>query len=141
MRANEFRQWQAGAAGLEVPQRHVERGDRLGGDARAADRCAGPQQRLVDPVDVRRVLAERDVRDLREVGELGPSARALGVGEAHALVALLGDDLDEQQHRLGQRFLTSGKHLRVADRRLQRQDYMGKREVADAIRHRTPKLI
>jgi hypothetical protein len=31
---------------------------------------------LVDPVDVRRVLAERDVRDLGKVSELGAPARS-----------------------------------------------------------------
>jgi len=54
-------------------------------------------------------------------------------------MALLGDDLDEQQHRLGQRLLAPGEHLRVADRGLQRQHNVRKGEVADAIGHQAPK--
>jgi hypothetical protein len=56
-------------------------------------------------------------------------------------MTLFGDDLDEQQHRFGQRFLPTGEHLRVADRRLQRQYYVRKGELADAVGHRTPVAV
>ena len=108
------------------------------GDAGPPDRCACPQQGLIDPVDVGRVEAERDVRDLLEVGVLGAAACALRIGEAHTFVALFGDDLDEQQHGLGQRLLAAGQHLRIADWVLQRQHDVRKREVADAVGHQTP---
>ena len=75
MRAEELGQRQAGAAGLEVVQRDVEGGDRLRGDAGAADRGAGPHERLVDLGDVVGVLADGDVRDLLEVGVLRPCRR------------------------------------------------------------------
>ena len=94
-----------------------------------------PQQRLVDAVDVGRVGPDRGVGHLGEVGELGPSARAFRVAEAHALQALFGGDFGEQEHGLGQRLLPAGKHLGVADRIGQREDDMGKRDVADAVGH------
>ena len=96
MGADQFGQRQVRAAGLEVPQGDVERRDGLGGDAGAADGCARPQQRLVDAVDVGRVLADRDVGDLLQMRELGSSARAFGVAEPHALDALFGGDLGER---------------------------------------------
>lgn len=90
---------------LEVPQRDIECGDRLRGDPRSVYRRAGPEQGLVDPVDVGRVLAQRDVCDLLKVGVLGSAACSFGVGEPHPLLPLLGGDLDEQEDRLRQRLL------------------------------------
>ncbi len=116
VRAEQLGQREVGAAGLEVPQRHVERGHGLGRDAGAADGGARPHQRLVDLGDVARVLPDRDLGDLLEVGELRLAARALGVGEPHAGEALLGGDLDEEQHRLGERLLLAGEHLGIAHR-------------------------
>ena len=134
--ADELGQRKPGPSCLEVPQRDVQCGDRLGGHARSADRCACPQQRLVDAVDIGRVCPDRGVGHLGEVGELGPSARALRVAEAHALQALFRGDLGEQEHGLGQRLLPAGEHLGVADRVGQREDDMGKRDVANAVGHR-----
>ena len=133
VRAEQLGQRQAGAAGLEVVERDVERGDGLGRDAGAADRGAGPHQRLVDLRDVVGVLADGDLHDLLEVGVLRLAAGALGVGEAHALEALLGGELDEEHHRLGERLLPAGEHLGVADRVGQRQDDVGQSEAADAV--------
>ena len=127
MGADQFGQRQAGPASLEVPQRDVERRDRLGGHAGAPDRRTRPEQGLVDPVDVGRVLTVRGLGDLREVGVLSPAAGALRVAEPHALEALLGGDLNEEQHRLGQRFLPTREHLRIADGSLERQDHVGER--------------
>ena len=59
VRAEELGQREAGALGLQVPQRDVERGDGLGGDAAATDRGAGPEQLGPEPADVVRVLAEQ----------------------------------------------------------------------------------
>ena len=138
VRPEQLGQREPGAARLEVPQRHVEGGDGLGGDAGAADRGARPHQRLVDLGDVGGVLPDRDLGDLLEVGVLRPAAGALGVGEPHALVALLGGDLDEEEHGLGQRLLPPGEHLGVADRVVERQDDVGEPEAADGVGHGVP---
>ena len=90
VRAEQLGQRQAGALGLEVPQRDVERGDGLGGHAAAADRGAGPDQLGPELADVVGVLADQHVGDLLGVRELGRAAGALGVAEADALVAVLG---------------------------------------------------
>ncbi len=137
VRANQFGQRQAGPAGFEVPQRDVERRYRLCCHTGAPDRGTGPQQRLVDAVDIGGVLSDRCLGDLRQVGVLRGSARALRVAEPHALEALFGGHLDEQQHGLGQRFLPAREHFGITDRGLQWQDDVGQLEVADPIRHAT----
>ena len=133
VRAEELGERQAGAAGLEVVERDVERGDRLRGDAGAADGGTGPHERLVDLGDVVGVLADGDVHDLLEVGVLPLAARALGVAEPHALEALLGGELDEEHHRLGERLLAAGEDLGVADRVGQRKHDVRQRDAADAV--------
>ena len=135
VRAEQLGQRQVGALGLEVPQGDVEGRDRLGRDAGPADRGAGPHQRLVDLRDVVRVLADGDLGDLLEVRELRLATRTLGVGEAHARQALLGRDLDEQQHGLGERLLPPGEHLGVADRVGDGQHDVGESEAVDLVGH------
>ena len=70
-----------------------------------------------------------------QVRVLRRAAGALGVAEAHALVALLGLHLDEEQHGLGERLLPPGEHLGVTDGVVQRQHDVGQTEVADLVGH------
>ena len=81
VRAEQLGQRQAGPLGLEVPQGDVEGGDRLGGQAAAAHRCAGPDQLGPDLADVAGVLPDQHGRDLLGVGELAGAAGPLGVAE------------------------------------------------------------
>src|SRR5207247_10701896 len=89
MRAQQLGQRQAGALGLQVPQRDVEGGDRLRREAAAADRRAGPAELVPQARDVVRVFADQVRRDLLRVHELPRAAGALRVREADAAVTLL----------------------------------------------------
>ena len=65
---------QPGPLGLHVPERNVERGDRLRREPAAADRGAGPHQLVPDARDVARVLADQVAGDLLGV-RIEPVAR------------------------------------------------------------------
>ena len=133
VRAQQLGQRQLGAARLAVPQRDVERGDGLGGQAAAADRGAGPDQLVPDPGDVVRVFAEQGRRDLAGVGIQARTAGTFAVAEAAARLAFAGLDLGEQQRDLGQRLLPAGQHLGVGDRRGQRQQHQRQADPGNAI--------
>ena len=131
--AEELGQRQAGALGLEVVERDVDRGEGLGGDAGAAHGGAGPEELGVELADVVRVLADDAFGHLLGVGVLGRAAGALGVAEADAAVALLGGDFGEEEDHLGHGLLPPGEHLRVADGNGERQPRGGQLYVADQI--------
>jgi hypothetical protein len=124
---------QAGAPGLEVPQRDVEGGDRLRRQAAAADAGAGPDELVPQSRDVVRVFAEQVRCDLLGMHELPRPAGALAVREADAAVAFPGLHFGEQEGDLGQRLLPAGQHLGVADRRGQRQEHQRQPDPLDAV--------
>jgi len=133
VRADQLGQRQTGPLGLEVPQGHVERGDRLGGQPAPADRRPGPGELGDQLADVAGILADHHRRDLNGVRVLARPAGALGIGEADAVPARLGVDLGEQEHHLGHRHLPSGQHLGVADRHGQRQSERGQPDAPDPV--------
>ena len=130
--------WRAAGrrAGLEVPQRDVERRDRLRRQAAAPHRRAGPEQLGPQPLDVVRILADQLGRDLVRVRVHARAAGPLRVAEADPFVAVAGRDLGEQERDFGERLLPTGQHLGVAYRRGERQHHVRERDGGDPIRHR-----
>ena len=133
VRTKQFGHRQAGALGLEVPQRDVDGGDGLGGHPAAPDGGAGPDEFGPDLGDIAGILTDENGGDLLGVGELGGAAGALGVAEADPFVAAFGADLGEEEHHLGHRLLAAGQHFGVADRIRQRQDDRGQLDRGDLV--------
>ena len=135
--AEQLGQRQARALGLQVPQRDVDRGDRLGRRARCGPTDAPAQSSLVHSLrDVVRVLADQVGRDLLGMRVLRRAAGPLGVAEADALRGRRSvRDLGEQEGDLGHRLLPAGQHLGVADRGRAAADVQGDSRIT-AIRSR-----
>jgi hypothetical protein len=131
--AEQLGQREIGPLRLQVPERDVDRRDRLRRDSGSADRRAGPEQLVVHLADVRRVLADQPRRDFLRMRVLRRTAGPLGVAEPDPALLLLGRDLREQEHDLGHRPLPPGQHLRVADRLIERKNHGRELHLADAI--------
>ena len=136
MGAEELGERQVGASGLQVPERDVERRDRLHGHAAAAHGSAGPEQLGEEPADVARILADKVGRAVDRVRVDARAPGPLRVAEADPFVAVARRDLGEYELDFGERLLPSGQHLGVAYRRGERQHHVRERDGGDPIRHR-----
>src|SRR4030095_6060650 len=97
MRTEQLGKRQFGALGLHVPQRDVERRDRLRREAAATDRSAGPHELVPQPGNVVRILAKQLRRNLARVRELPGSTRSLRIREADSLVTFPALDFGEEE--------------------------------------------
>src|SRR5690606_17427552 len=133
MAAEQTRQGKAAATRLEIPQGNIESADGLGRQPAAADRGASPAQLVPESGDIAGVLADQVRCHFQSMGELTWTARALGIAETQAAVAIARLDLGNQDGDLGHRLLPAGQHLSIADRVGQRQGYRTQAQPGNAI--------